>query len=139
MADQAAVFERLEAAGEGLQATRCQSSAGISLDEHINNLPPVDRARISARSASEQSTDTAVRAEVIMLRDENADLRFKLARSIEQLEDERAELADMRRKFEASQLALDIALRHLGSTQDDAPHTHDNVLLDKAIHPRGNA
>jgi hypothetical protein len=30
-------------AGEGFRATRCESSAGISTDEQINNLPPVSR------------------------------------------------------------------------------------------------
>lgn len=39
--DRNAILSRL--AGEGFQATRCESSAGISLDEHINNLPPVSR------------------------------------------------------------------------------------------------
>jgi hypothetical protein len=39
--DRKAILSRL--AGEGFQATRCESSAGISLDENINNLPPVSR------------------------------------------------------------------------------------------------
>ena len=39
--DRNAILSRL--AGEGFQATRCESSAGISLDEHINNLRPVSR------------------------------------------------------------------------------------------------
>ena len=39
--DRNSILSRL--AGEGLQATRCESSVGISLDEHINNLPPVSR------------------------------------------------------------------------------------------------
>jgi hypothetical protein len=39
--DRNAILSRL--AGEGFQATRCKSSAGISTDEHIFNLPPVSR------------------------------------------------------------------------------------------------
>jgi hypothetical protein len=39
--DRNAILSRL--AGEGFQATRCESSAGISTDEHINNLPAVPR------------------------------------------------------------------------------------------------
>lgn len=39
--DRNAILSRL--AGAGLQATRCESSAGISTDEHINNLPTVPR------------------------------------------------------------------------------------------------
>jgi hypothetical protein len=39
--DRNAILSRL--ASEGLQATRCGSSAGISTDERINNLPPVSR------------------------------------------------------------------------------------------------
>jgi Protein of unknown function (DUF3142) len=39
--DRNAILSRL--AGAGFQSTRCESSAGISTDEHINNLPPVPR------------------------------------------------------------------------------------------------
>lgn len=39
--DRRAILSRL--AGEGFRATRCESSAGISTDEHINNLPAVSR------------------------------------------------------------------------------------------------
>jgi len=39
--DRNAILSRL--AGEGFRATRCESSAGISTDELINNLPAVSR------------------------------------------------------------------------------------------------
>lgn len=39
--DRNAILSRL--AGQGLKAKRCQSSVGISTDEHINNLPAVSR------------------------------------------------------------------------------------------------
>src|SRR6266849_8455924 len=39
--DRNAILSRLS--GEGFRATRCESSAGISTDEHINNLPTVPR------------------------------------------------------------------------------------------------
>ncbi|MDQ1637948.1 MAG: hypothetical protein QOF62_1287 [Pyrinomonadaceae bacterium] len=39
--DRNAILSRL--AGDGFTATRCDSSAGISTDEHVKNLPPVSR------------------------------------------------------------------------------------------------
>jgi hypothetical protein len=39
--DRDAIVSRL--AGEGFTATRCSSSAGISTDERVDNLPPVSR------------------------------------------------------------------------------------------------
>jgi hypothetical protein len=39
--DRNAILSRL--AGDGFKATRCNSSAGISTDEHLNNPPPVSR------------------------------------------------------------------------------------------------
>ncbi|MEP6741919.1 MAG: hypothetical protein ABJB61_05425, partial [bacterium] len=39
--DRSAILSRL--ANDGSQSTRCRSSAGISTDEQIHNLPPVSR------------------------------------------------------------------------------------------------
>lgn len=39
--DRNAILSRL--AGDGFKAARCDSSAGISTDEYVNNLPPVSR------------------------------------------------------------------------------------------------
>lgn len=39
--DRNAIVSRL--AGDGFKATRCESSAGISMDEHVKDLPPVSR------------------------------------------------------------------------------------------------
>lgn len=47
--DRNAILSRL--AGEGFKGTRCESSAGISTDEHVNNLPPVSRLYVFNPSA----------------------------------------------------------------------------------------
>lgn len=52
--DRNAILSRL--AGEGLRATPCESTAGISTDEHINNLPPVSRLYVFIPSGWNRDT-----------------------------------------------------------------------------------